>query len=247
MDDLESRQAGLAGMAMPAGGNMNEYQAGRSIRAWNEAQLAGQSASTAIPDSSPIVPSAPSSAPLFGAGSRMISFKGINPIVGLLLLIFVGAPYYYLSVPLWFALYPAAGSITLAVFVGMFMYLSGDPTFTNSGLFAGPAFIAFIVAWPATLVDQILARSSHKYWLLRHLLRIPLIGLWAIYALSDGWVFARHIKMANPQLPPLQFTPRNILLAICAMAVMQFWLSPKGALQNTWNRMRGRTGFVGVR
>ena len=41
---LRAAKRALAGQNMPAGGNMNEWQAGRSIRAWNEAQLAGQSA-----------------------------------------------------------------------------------------------------------------------------------------------------------------------------------------------------------
>jgi hypothetical protein len=245
MDDLESRQAGLAGQSMPVGGNMNEWQAGRSIRTWNENQLAAQPLS--VPDYAPIVPTAPTSAPLFGSGSRMISFKGIDPILGLLLLIFVGAPYYYLSIPLWLALYPVSGSVSVLVYIGMFMYWAGDSLFTGSGHVYAPAFIAFIVAWPATLIDQVAARNHPKYWMVRHLVRIPLIGLWAIYALSDYKVFANHVQMANPQLPPLQWTPRNILLAICAMVVMQLWLSPKGVLRNTWTRLRGRrTGFQGV-
>jgi hypothetical protein len=248
MDDLDSRNAGLAGQALPPGGNINEWQAGRAIRTWNENQLAEQNRPVSVPDFNPIGSNAPAPAPVFGAGSRMISFKGINPIVGLLLLIFVGAPYYYLSIPLWFALYPVAGSVTVSVYIGMFMYLAGDATFTDSGHFAAPAIIAFIVAWPATLFDQIAARNSPTYWKLRHVARIALIGLWAIYALSENAVFANHVHMANPQLPPLQWTSRNILLAICAMVVMQFWLSPRGSLRNTWNRIRGRsTGFVGVR
>jgi hypothetical protein len=246
MDDLESRNAGLAGQPLPPGGNMNEWQTGRGIRTWNENQLAEQNKPISIP-SSPIGSNAPVSAPVLGGGSGTVGWRGVNPIIGLLLLIFVGAPYYYLSIPLWFALYPVAGSVTVSVYIGMFMYLAGDSTFTGSGHFAAPAIIAFIVAWPATLFDQFAARNSPAYWKLRHLARIALIGLWAIYALSDNAVFANHVQMTNPHLPPLQWTSRNILLAICAMVVMQFWLSPKGALRNTWNRMRGRTGFEGVR
>jgi hypothetical protein len=247
MDDLESRNAGLAGQSMPVGGNMDEWQAGRGIRTWNENQLAAQNAPPMSIPNSPMGSNAPASAPLFGGGTGAISWKGVNPIVGLLLLIFVGAPYYYLSVPLWFALYPVAGSVTVSVYIGMFMYLAGDSTFTDSGHFAAPAIIAFIVAWPATLFDQFAARSSATYWKLRHVARIALIGLWAIYALSENAVFANHVHMANPQLPPLQWTSRNILLAICAMAVMHLWLSPKGALRRMWNRRSGRTGFEGVR
>jgi hypothetical protein len=245
MDDLDSRIAGLNGQALPPGGNINDWQAGRSIRAWNEAQLADQNRPVSVPNF-PSAPNVPGPIPTFN-GSGTLSWKGVNPIIGLLLLIFVGAPYYYLSIPLWFALYPVAGSVTVSVYIGMFMYLAGDSTFTDSGHFAAPAIIAFIVAWPATLFDQVAARSSPTYWKLRHVARIALIGLWAIYALSENAVFANHVHMANPHLPPLQWTSRNILLAICAMVVMQFWLSPKGALRNTWNRMRGRTGFEGVR
>ncbi len=244
MDDLESRNAGLAGQPMPVGGNMNEWQAGRGIRTWNENQLAEQNRPVSVPNF-PTGPNVPTPIPTFN-GSGTLSWKGVNPIIGLLLLIFVGAPFYYLSIPLWLALYPVAGSVTVAVYVGMFMYLAGDATFTGSGHFAAPAIIAFIVAWPATLFDQFAARNSRTYWTLRHVARIALIGLWAIYALSENAVFANHVQMANPQLPPLQWTSRNILLAICAMLVMHIWLSPKGALRNTWNRLSGRTGFQGV-
>ena len=247
MDDLESRQAGLNGQAMPVGGNMNEWQAGRGIRTWNENQLAAQNAPISIPPFTPAGSNAPASAPVFGGGSRMVSWKGVNPIVGLLLLIFIGAPYYYLTIPLWLALYPVAGSITVAVYIGMFMYLAGDSTFTGSGHVVAPEIIAFIAAWPLTLFDQVAARSNPTYWKLRHVARIALIGLWAIYALSENAVFANHVHMANPQLPPLQWTSRNILLAICAMVVMHLWLSPKGTLRNTWNRLRGgQTGFQRV-
>jgi hypothetical protein len=247
MDDLESRNAGLAGQALPPGGNMNEWQTGRGIRAWNERQLAEQNTPISVPDFKPAGSNAPASAPVFGGGTGTISWKGVNPIIGILLLIFVGAPYYYLSIPLWFALYPVAGSVTVSVYVGMFMYLAGDSTFTDSGHFAGPAIVAFIVAWPATLFDQFAARSSPTYWKLRHVARIALIGLWAIYALSENAVFANHVHMANPHLPPLQWTSRNVLLAVCAMVVMHIWLSPKGALRRMWNRGSGRTGFEGVR
>jgi hypothetical protein len=231
---------------MPVGGNMNEWQAGRGIRTWNENQLAAQNAPVSIPPFTPAGSNAAAPTPVFGGGTGSISWKGVNPIIGLLLLIFVGAPFYYLSIPLWLALYPVAGSVTVAVYIGMFMYLTGDSTFTGSGHFAASAIIAFIVAWPATLFDQFAARSSRTYWRLRHWTRIALIGLWAIYALSENAVFANHVQMANPQLPPLQWTPRNILLAICAMMVMHLWLSPKGVVRNTWNRMRGCTGFQRV-
>jgi hypothetical protein len=246
MDDLESRNAGLAGQSMPVGGNMNEWEIGRSIRTWNENQLAAQNAPISVPDFKPIGTNVPASLPVIGGGTGSISWRGVNPIIGLLLLIFVGAPFYYLSIPLWLALYPVAGSVTVAVYIGMFMYLTGDATFTGSGHFAASAIVAFIVAWPATLFDQLAARNSRTYWTLRHWARIALIGLWAIYALSENAVFANHVQMTNPQLPPLQWTPRNILLAICAMLVMHIWLSPKGALRDSWNRMRGRTGFQRV-
>jgi hypothetical protein len=248
MDDLESRQAGLNGQAMPVGGNMNEWQAGRSIRTWNENQLAAQNAPVSIPSYAPIVPAPVSSASPWGAGSRMVSFKGIDPILGLLLLIFVGAPFYYLTIPLWLALYPAAGSASVLVYIGAFMYFAGDSLFTDSGHFAFPFFLAFVAAWPLTLVDQMYARGHPVYWRLRHVLRIALVGLWAIYALSDYAVFANHVHMKNPQLPPLQWTSRNILLAVCAMVAMHVWLSPKGGLRRIWNRLRGggQAGFQRV-
>ena len=115
----------------------------------------------------------------------MVSFKGIDPITGLLLLIFVGAPYYYLTIPLWLALYPVAGSATVLVYIGAFMYFAGDSLITDSGHFAFPFFLAVVAAWPLTLVDQAYSLSHPFYRRLRHVVRIGLIGLWAIYALSE--------------------------------------------------------------
>jgi hypothetical protein len=74
MDDTESRNAGLAGMGLPPGGNMNEWQAGRSIRAWNDNMTAANTQPVANTGYTPIVPAAPVwsgpnySGPVFGGG-----------------------------------------------------------------------------------------------------------------------------------------------------------------------------------
>ena len=250
MDDNESRNAGLAGMGLPPGGNMNEWQAGRSIRAWNDNMTAANTQPVANTGYTPIVPAAPVwsgpnySGPVFGGGSTAGSgMRAAGGILGLLLLLFVGAPLYYVSIPLWFALYPLPGIICLGIFVGAFMYFSGDSMFTNSGLFAAPFFFSFVAAWVVTFVDQIYARSHPAYRRLRHVARLGLIWLWAIYALSDAWVFTLHIKMVNPHLPPLRFSPTNIAIATGVTIAMHFWLVPKPERTQFWNRFRGKAGF----
>jgi hypothetical protein len=250
MDDLESRNAGLAGMGLPPGGNMNEWQAGRGIKTWNDNMLAANNQPVANTGYTPIVPAAPVwsgpnwSGPVVGGGATIGSgMRGAVGMLGLLLLIFVGAPLYYVSIPLWFALYPLPGTICLGVFVGAFMYFSGDSMFTNSGLFAAPFFFAFVTAWVVTLGDQIYARSHPVYRRLRHVARLGLIWLWAIYALSDAWVFTLHIKMVNPHLPPLRFSPTNIAIATGVTIAMHFWLLPKPERTQFWNRRRSKAGF----
>ena len=42
MSDLNSRQAGESGLDLPAGGNLDDWQAGKSIRDWNNAELERQ-------------------------------------------------------------------------------------------------------------------------------------------------------------------------------------------------------------
>lgn len=246
-DDLDSRNAGLAGMGLPANGNVNEWQAGRSIRAWNDAQLAAQNAPIAIPDTS--IPRAPATPIYFGStsGPSILRHKYLlSGPVGLVLMLLIGAPLYYLSIPLWFALYPAAGLVDLAIFVGVFMYASTDSMFTNSGLFAFPAFIAFIAGWVLTAFELVFAKNN-TYWKIRHFFRVPLIGLWVIYVISDRAVFANHVHMAKPQLPPLQFTPRNILIAVVVAGVMHLYLTQATILRKVWRTLRGQsTGFQRV-
>jgi hypothetical protein len=244
-DPNESNLAGQFGQAMPVGGDQNAYEAGRGIKAWNDTELARQNTPIAVPDF-PVGGQAPASSgtsyPIGGGGGVPLTGSGnpLSGIVGFVLLIFVGAPYYYLSVPLWMSLYPAAASITVAVYVAVFTGIANDATFTGSGHVAASAIIAFIVAWPATLGDQILARRYRGYWIVRHWVRLALIGLWAVYALSLHGAFTAQMPSANPQLPPLQWTPTNIALAFCAVVVMHVFLSKKLVLGSIWSRVRGR-------
>jgi len=49
VSDLNSRQAGESGLDLPAGGNLDDWQAGKSIRDWNNAELERQRTAGSIP------------------------------------------------------------------------------------------------------------------------------------------------------------------------------------------------------
>src|ERR1700722_477904 len=100
MDDND-RLAGQYGQGMPSGGNLNDWEAGRSIRAWNDAQLAQQNAPIAIPNfgNPNPSPSQPTYAGGGGSGGASFNFrvntgKGfiLSGPLGLVLILVVGAP-----------------------------------------------------------------------------------------------------------------------------------------------------------
>jgi len=246
-DPYQSRNEGLTGQAMSAGGDLSEYQAGRGIKAWNDAELARQNAPipmTPLPIGGP-TPSGTTSYPTGGGGGFAVpGMRGggnaLMSIVGFVLLIFVGIPYYYLAIPLWMCLYPAGASVALGVFVVVFRSIGNDATFTGSGHIVAPAIVAFIVAWPATLGDQILAGNSKAYWIVRHWIRLALIGVWAVYALSRYEGTMIQFPRTGSAIPPLNWSAQNIGLALVAVVVMHVFLSRKPVLRNAWSRLRGR-------
>lgn len=237
MSDQDSFNAGQSGQALPPGGNFNDWQAGRGVKAWNDAELARQNAVWAQPPSSPMAP--PVSLPplTFGSGDpggtwpgRTIPYAGAkkglrgNPLLalgGFLGLIFVAAPLYQYSVPLWMALYPAAAAASASIYIATFMSLARDHTVnpTIAGL-----IIAFIAAWPLTIGEHILSRSR-GYWTLRHIARLALVGVWAIYALSLRDANIAHVPdLTRAGWPHLVFSPTHIGLALALVAVMHFYL-----------------------
>jgi hypothetical protein len=238
MSDLDDRNAGLNGQALPSGGNLSEWQAGRSIRQWNEAELARQNQPIPITPYTPVsLPTPLAGGGPWSGGGGTIPYSGggtsagprVNPVLGLLLLIFVAAPFYQYSIPLWIALYPAAAAVSTAVYIAIFMSLAGDHTVNPTIIGLG---IAFIAAWPLTLFDQMLARNP-GYWMLRHIARLPLIGIWAIYALSvRDWKLGGSVVVPHRLPDVLVFSPAHIAIAIGAMIVMHVFLG--------WGRLIGR-------
>ncbi len=236
MSDLDSRNAGLNGLSMPAGGNQNEFEAGRAIRNWNQAELGRQNAAGPAPYEL-IGPTAPALQSPFGRNAGPVqnaeNARG-NPfgaIGGLLLLIFVGAPLYPYSIPLWACLYPVAASIAGIIYSAVFAYCATDSLFTGSGRIYFPAFIAFVAAWPLTMVDQNLAVRRRGYWLVRHVARLGLIGLWVIYALSRP-------RGAREFLPHLVFSPLHIGLALAGAVGMHLFLVKRPMMGNMFRRKR---------
>ena len=237
MSDLDSRQAGESGLAMPAGGNPDAYAAGRSIWERNLAELARQQAAGSIPlPEAPMAPVRPPPFSPFGPNAGPVqnspSARG-NPfgsIVGLLLLIFVGIPLYRYSIPLWACLYPAAGLIVGAIWLIGFVWSSGSSLLTGSGHVIFPAIFAFIAAWPLTMIDQGLAVRRRGYWMVRHLVRVALIGVWVLYCLS---IPTMPPPNAVPQIPDLVWSPQHLGLALAGMVVMHVFLTkrPLGLLK----------------
>lgn len=224
MSDLDSRNAGLGGQALPPGGNVNEWQAGRSIRAWNEAALAGQNASTAgqpfTPMPAPVVVHTPINFAPWQGGLRGHPILAVG---GLIALIFVGVPFYQYSIPLWLALYPGPALAAGAVYTAVYMSLANDHTINGAIVGLG---IAFIAAWPIMLVEHAIAAKQPTYWKLRNLVRLPLLGIWAIYALSLREANLAHVPdITKGGLPHMVFSLPHIGLALVLVAVMAFWLS----------------------
>jgi hypothetical protein len=237
VSDLNSRQAGESGLDLPAGGNLDDWQAGRSIRDWNNAELERQQAAGSVPLSgAPIAPVRPPPFSPFGRNAGPVQnspYARGNPfgsIVGLLLLIFVGAPLYRYSIPLWACLYPAAGLIVGAIWLIGFVWSSGNSLLTGSGHLVFPTIFAFIAAWPLTMIDQGLAVRRKGYWVARHLVRLALTGVWVLYCLS---IPKNPPPNAVPQIPDLVVDSQHLWLALGGMVVMHFFLTkrPLGLLK----------------
>jgi hypothetical protein len=237
VSDLNSRQAGESGLDLPAGGNLDDWQAGKSIRDWNNAELERQRAAGSVPlPGAPIAPVGPPPFSPFGRNAGPVQnspYARGNPfgsIVGLLLLIFVGAPLYRYSIPLWACLYPAAGLIVGAIWLIGFVWSSGNSLLTGYGHLIFPSIFAFIAAWPLTMIDQGLAVRRRGYWVARHLVRLALIGVWVLYCLSIP-IFPP--PNAVPQIPDLVLNPQHLWLALAGMLVMHCFLTkrPLGMLK----------------
>ena len=236
MSDLNSRQAGESGLDLPAGGNLDAWQAGKSIRDWNNAELERQRAAGSVPMPEAIAPVRPPPFSPFGRNAGPVQnspYARGNPfgsIVGLLLLIFVGAPLYRYSIPLWACLYPAAGLIVGAIWLIGFVWSSGSSLLTGSGHLIFPSIFAFIAAWPLTMIDQGLAVRRKGYWVARHLVRLALTGVWVLYCLSIPIIPPPN---AVPQIPDLVLSPQHLWLALAGMVVMHFFLTkrPLGLLK----------------
>jgi hypothetical protein len=229
-------------MDLPVGGNINEHQAGRSIRAWNDAERERQQAFGACrPPGETIAPARPPPFSPFGRNARPVQnspYARGNPVGavgGVLLLLFVGVPLYRYSIPLWACLYPAAGLLVGAIWLIGFVWSSGNSLLTGSGHLFFPSIFAFIAAWPLTMIDQGLAVRHRAYWVTRHLVRLALVGVWVLYCLSIPKIPPRN---AVPQIPDLVLTPQHLWLAVVGVVVMHCFLvkRPFGSLNRVFGR-----------
>jgi hypothetical protein len=216
MSDQDSFNAGNSNQPLPPGGDMNAWQSGRGVRAWNDAERARQEAVWSPQPNAdtwkPVAPVIPQINWVVGRGVRNNPFLAIG---GLLALIFIAAPLYQYSIPLWVALYPAAAVATLAVYAGVYMGL-------KEFIFAAVA--AFVAAWPLTLVEHGMS-NDRGYWTVRHLARLVLVFVWAIYALSLRELNVRHMPdLTHGGWPRMIVTPSHLGLAAALVVVMHLWL-----------------------
>jgi hypothetical protein len=216
VSDQDSLNAGQGNQSLPQGGDLASWQAGRSIRAWNDAERARQDAVWMPQPGAAWTPApAPPPVPFHFVAGKGIRGNPILAIVGLVLLIFVAAPLYQYSIPLWIALYPLAAVGTLLVYAGVFLGL-------KEFIFA--AISAFVAAWPLTMVEHGLG-NKRGYWTLRHVTRLALLFAWAIYALSLRQLNLRHMPdLTRAGLPQMIMTPSHLGLAAALVVVMHFWL-----------------------
>jgi hypothetical protein len=194
---------------------MNAWQAGRGVRAWNEAERARQEAvwmPKADADTwKPVAPVIPQINWVVGRGVRHNPFLAIG---GLLALIFIAAPPYQYSIPLWIALYSAAAVATIAVYAGVYLGL-------KEFIFA--AIAAFVAAWPLMLVEHGMS-NNRGYDGAPH--RAPRAAVvWAVFALSLRELNVRH----KPDLTHggwlrMIVTPSRLGLAVALVVVMHLWL-----------------------
>ena len=134
-------------------------------------------------------------------------------IGGLIALIFVGAPLYQYSIPLWAALYPLAAVGTLLVYAGVMMGL-------KEFIFAAVA--TFVAAWPLTLVEHGVSNRNRGYWMLRHVVRLVLLFVWAIYALTLRQLNLQHVPdITRGGWPQMHVTaPRESFSRLASRRIM---------------------------
>jgi hypothetical protein len=234
----DSWNQGLCGQPLAPGGDFNQWQQGDSVRRMNEERLAEQNR-VFMPQADAFNPAMPAAGPMtFGGGGSLGGTLTRARLGAFLLLLFVGVPLYQYSIPLWVALYPAAAFVAGAAALATFNS-SGGPGLGSSGQLMLGGFIGFLVAWPAMLGDQALARFK-PYRMVRHAVRLALIFGWAVYALTlrDGQML--RIAPRQRRFPTLfVWSPQHIGLALVAVVVMHFWLSGMPAVRSAWQRLRG--------
>jgi hypothetical protein len=239
-DPLQSRVEGQFGMPLSPGGDRNEYQIGRSIADWNQRELARQNETFPVDSSLPFTPTAiPYSGPVgsLGGGTPESMARVSRSILGFILLI-VTLPYYYLTIPLWVCLYPVAAAVAAAAGSAAFAAIGGGPI-TPSGRLVTSGLVAFVVAWPATLLDRRVLARYNPYWVVRHVLRLALLGLYA-YALAFRWANGGWIPATRPQFLNLTWNVEATIVAGGTVVVMHLLLTTTPWVRNAWRRLRAR-------
>jgi hypothetical protein len=239
-DPLQSRVEGQFGMPLSPGGNFNEYMIGRSVADWNRRELDPQNEAIPVNNGFPATAAAmPDYGPIggFGGGVPQSAPRVSGSILGFILLI-VTLPWYYLTIPLWVCMYPVAAAAAAAAGSTAFAAIGGGPI-TPMGRLVMSGAVAFIVAWPATLLDQRVLAGFNPYWVVRHLLRLVLIGLYA-YVLAFRWANGGRIPTTRPQLTSLTWNVEAMIVALGAVVITHLALTTTPWVRNAWHRWRAR-------
>jgi hypothetical protein len=188
-------------------------------------------------DNSPILPT-PISAPMPTGGGMPIGdvlpflHKQARGDLGLNVL-FVGVLW-----EVWICLYPLsalAGLLTLTNGMPLLRSLLPDSPIIGPGLYAVVlgSIAALVVLWNVSRLEHTLARNT-AYRVLRHVVRIPLLGLAAVVAIEEYQGFPYDPSPAA--ITRILQNPVNLALVVAAMIAAHFTLWNWKKAREFWHR-----------
>jgi hypothetical protein len=238
-DPNQSYDAGRLGRQMPTGGDANAWQAGwvagQQLRDQNarQGELPGWGAPVSQPGSFLPKPYDPG---IWNPIGSLAEVLRANPKVVVLALVVAAIPLYRYTIPLWAAMYPGAAVVAAAAtWVAYHAVGTGAAMAPSDRLLLGGG-VLLVTVWLTTVVDVRVARQSRTYRTRRHLVRLGLIFLWGLFALTV-YEHIRPMPGVALQIPPrLDWSIQNIALALAAAGMMHLWLSGKFP----WEKLVGK-------
>ncbi len=191
-----------------------------------------------VPDTSTPLPTPSSPIPVpvgpgMPAGGALPFSRNLAGGDFLLNLVFVGILW-----EVWVCLYPlsaVAGLLTLLYGMPFLRGVVPESPIIAPGLYAvGLAFVAAaVVLWNLSRLEHLLARSD-LYRILRHLVRLPLLGLATVIALESAEGLPYDPTM--PGVKRILSTPTNLVIVVGVMIASHFILWNWKWAREFWHR-----------